>query len=62
MHWVAAKHVLRYLCGTIGYGLRYTSNTDMTLVGYLDFDWDGSVEDHKSTFRWCFSLGSSMVS
>ena len=24
VHWVAAKHVLRYLCGIVGYGLRYT--------------------------------------
>jgi hypothetical protein len=22
-HWVVAKHVLRYLCGIVGYGLRY---------------------------------------
>ena len=62
MHWVAAKHVLRYLHGTIGYGLRYTSNSDMRLVGYSDSDWAGSVEDWKSTFGCCFSLGSAMVS
>ena len=36
MHWVAAKHVLRYLRGTVGYGLRYTSSSDLTLVSYLD--------------------------
>lgn len=56
------KHVLRYLCGTIGYGLRYTSNSDIVLVGYSNYDWDGSVEDQKSTSRCCFSLGSTMVS
>ena len=54
--------MLRYLRGTIGYGLRYTSNSDMALVGYSDFDWVGSVEDRKSTFRCCFNLGSAMVS
>ena len=30
-HWIAAKHVLRYLRGTIGYGLRYASSVDMRL-------------------------------
>ena len=44
MHWVAAKHVLRYLCGTIDYGLRYSSSSRMALVGYSDSDWAGSVD------------------
>lgn len=48
-HWVAAKHVLRYLRGTVGYGLRYTADSDMQLIGYTDSDWAGSVEDWKST-------------
>ena len=29
IHWVAAKHVLKYLHGTIGYGLRYSMDNDM---------------------------------
>ena len=62
MHWVAAKHVLRYLHGTVGYDLRYTSSSDMRLVGYSDFDWAGSVDDQKSTSRCCFNLESAMVS
>jgi hypothetical protein len=62
MHWVAAKHVLRYLRGTIGYGLRYTSSSDLTLVSYSNSDWAGSVDDRKSTSGGCFSLGPAMVS
>ena len=61
-HWVAAKHVLRYLRGTVGYGLRYTADSDMQLVGYTDSDWAGSVEDRKSTSGCCFSLGSVVIS
>ena len=59
---MATKHVLRYLRGTIGYGLRYTSSSDMSLVGYSDSDWARSVEDRKSTSRCCFNLGFAMVS
>jgi hypothetical protein len=60
--WIAAKHVLRYLRGTVGYGLRYAFGVDMRLSGYVDADWVGSVVDWKSTSGCCFTLGSAMVS
>ena len=62
MHWVATELVLGYLHGTVGYDLRYTSSSDLTLVGYSDSDWVGSVEDRKSTSGYCLSFGFAMVS
>jgi hypothetical protein len=61
-HWIAAKHVLRYLQGMIGYGLRYASGVDMRLQGYVDADWARSAVDRKSTYGCCFTLGSAMAS
>jgi hypothetical protein len=62
VHWMETKHMLRYLCGTIGYGLKYVSGGDVKLQGYTNSDWIGSVVDQKSTSRCCVSLGSSMIS
>jgi hypothetical protein len=62
VHWVAAKHVLRYLCGTVDYGLDYLRGDGVRLVGYTDSDWAGCVSDRKSTFGCCFRLGSIVVS
>jgi hypothetical protein len=61
-HWIEAKHVLRYLQGTIRYGLRYASSVDMILQGYVDADWARSVVEWKRKSGWCFTLGSAMVS
>jgi hypothetical protein len=61
-HWIATKHVLRYMCGTISYGLKYVSNDDVKLQGYTDSDWAGSAYDIKNKLSCCFSLGSAMVS
>jgi len=61
-HWVAGKHILRYLRGTIAYGLKYTSIGGVMLHGYADSDWAGSPVDRKSTSGYCFSLGSAMIS
>jgi hypothetical protein len=56
VHLVAAKHVMRYLKGTMDYGLSYDGDHDFTLSGYTDADWAGSVADRKNTSRCCFSL------
>jgi len=62
VHWIAAKHILRYLKGTVDYGLRYTTDHEINLQGYTDADWAGSVTDRKSTSRCCFNLGSTVIS
>ena len=57
-----AKHILRYLKGTVDYGLKYDVNQKINLEGYVDSDWAGSAIDRKST-SWCwFSIASAMIS
>ena len=62
IHLIGAKHVMRYLKGTLDYGLRYKSSGEINLHGYVDSDWGGSAKDRKSTSECCFSLGSCMIS
>ena len=59
---MAAKHVLRYLKGTIDYGLNYEKRDGIEFTSHSDFDWEGSVVDRKSTSGCCFSLGLAVVS
>ena len=62
VHLIAAKHVMRYLKGTIDYGLKYASDCEISLQGFTDSNWASSVADGKSTSGCCFSLGSAMIS
>jgi hypothetical protein len=61
VHMVAAKRVLRYLKGTIDFGLRY-SRGSLQLNGYCDSDWAGSPDDKKSTTGYGIYLGSCLIS
>jgi hypothetical protein len=56
-HSIAAKHALRYLQGTVGYGMRDASSVDLSLQGHVDADWAGNAVDRKSTSSCCFTLG-----
>ena len=38
VHLVAAKHVMRYLKGTIDFGLYYDGSDEYRLYGYTDVD------------------------
>ena len=44
-HWASAKHVLKYLRGTIELGLKYTRDNDVRLSGFTDVDWARSSVD-----------------
>jgi hypothetical protein len=56
VHLVVAKHVMRYLKGTLDFGLCYNGDHDFRLIFYTDLDLAGSVSR-------CFSiLGSAMTS
>lgn len=61
-HWVASKHIVRYLWGTIYHCLKYERGKYVLLTRFIDFDCGGSKKDGRSTIGGCFSLGSSMVS
>ena len=49
VHLIAAKHVLRYLEGTIDYFLIYVMDPSINLQGCVDLDWVGSVTDRNNT-------------
>ena len=40
---------MRYLKGTVEYGLNYDTNLKINLEGYVDSDWEGNAIDRKST-------------
>jgi hypothetical protein len=52
---------MRYLKGTIDYGLRYASDREIILQRFTDSNWVGSVADQKSTYGCCFSMSRYMV-
>ena len=53
---------MRYLKGTLDYGLKYTSNSEISLHGFTKSNWAENTKDIKSTSGCCFSLGSGMIS
>ena len=62
VHLIATKHILRYLWGTIDYGLKYEVNQKINLEGYVDLDWAGSAINRKSTSGCFFSMGLGVIS
>lgn len=61
IHMNAAKRILRYVKGTLNFGIHYYSSEKFNLVGFSDLDWGGSLDDRKSTSGNCFSFGSYLI-
>ena len=60
-HMKAAKRILRYLKGTIDYGLLYSSSINFKLVGFNDSDFTRDIDDRKSTTGFVFFMGDCAV-
>ncbi|KAG8491981.1 hypothetical protein CXB51_015331 [Gossypium anomalum] len=58
VHFKAAKRVLRYIKGTLNYGVSFKKVKELKLIGYSVSDWAGSIDDMKSTSGYFFTLGS----
>eukprot|EP00253_Pinus_taeda_P028107 PITA_28107 len=61
LHCNAAKRILRYVQGTITFGIHYAKGTALNLLGFTDSDWAGDNIDRKSTFEYSLSLGSRPI-
>ncbi|KAK5786863.1 hypothetical protein PVK06_041509 [Gossypium arboreum] len=61
-HFKAAKRILRYVKGTLKFGVMFKKEKELRLAGYSDSDWAGSVDDMKSTSGYFFTLGSGVFS
>nr|KYP56954.1 Retrovirus-related Pol polyprotein from transposon TNT 1-94 [Cajanus cajan] len=61
-HWAAAKRLLRYLKGTLEYGIFYQEKTKTGLMAYSDNNYAGDLDDRRSTYGAVLLIGNGAVS
>ncbi|KAL0558914.1 hypothetical protein IC582_003501 [Cucumis melo] len=60
-HFGAEKRVMRYIAGTIEYGMWYSKVSDSKLCEFIDSDWASSLDDRRSVSANVFTLGSGVI-
>ncbi|XP_068486875.1 uncharacterized mitochondrial protein AtMg00810-like [Phaseolus vulgaris] len=61
-HWAATKRIMRYVQGTIEYGILYLKGGKTEITAYSDSNYTGDLDDRQSTFGAVFIIGSGAVS
>ena len=61
-HMFGIKKIIKYISGTIEFGLWYLCDSMITLMKYCDVDWAENFDDRKRTLGRCFFLGNNLVS
>nr|GEU40482.1 ribonuclease H-like domain-containing protein [Tanacetum cinerariifolium] len=61
-HFSALKRILRYVFGTLDYGLLLFFSSTTDLVAYSDADWGGCPTTRRSTSGYCVFLGHNLLS
>ena len=62
-HWKALKTVLRYIKGTLHYGLLFkgdSGSSSSTLLGYSDSDFARDLDTRRSYTGFCFFFNDSL--
>ena len=61
-HWDAGMRVLKFIKGTPDHGTLYRKVESPKLMAYCDSDFEGSVDDSKSTSGYVFMMNSGAIS
>ena len=62
VHWNAVKWIFRYLNGTTGYGILFArQHGDNSVVGYVDSNYAGNIDDRRSATGYVFTLSEGPV-
>ena len=62
IHWTAVKRIMRYLHGTLDYGLIYQRQSVAPhLTGFCDADYGGDLDTRRSRTRYIFQFNSGLI-
>ncbi|KAD5803270.1 hypothetical protein E3N88_14630 [Mikania micrantha] len=61
-HFQEVKRILRYIKGTLAFGISFTKPSDPSLIGFSDADWARCLETRRSTYGFSIFLGGNLVS
>ncbi|GJR85977.1 ribonuclease H-like domain-containing protein [Tanacetum coccineum] len=61
-HFAALKRILRYVRGTVDFGLQLYASATTSLVGYTNVDWAGCPSTRRSTLGYYVFLGDNLLS
>lgn len=61
-HLAALKRIIKYIKGTLHYGLQLVKGSLNSLTAYSDVDWGGCPDTRRSTSGYCVFLGPNLIS
>ena len=62
VHWTAVKRILRYVKHTLTIGLTFKRSESSLISAYSDADWEGCIDDRRSTGGFAIFLGPNLIS
>lgn len=62
IHWNAVKRILKYLKGTVDYGIKFDCGQEPIINVYSDADYAGDLDTRRSTTGFVVKFGSSVIS